>query len=132
MITTMEHTHRHTLKIEKVGFYLSILCAIHCIATPVLITLIPFLGGSLMADHSWELWFIGGSILLAGVILWIDYRKHFNTIPLLLLIGSLIFKLMEVLWLGESFEFITGSIGALLIASAYYINWKAKVKSCSC
>ncbi len=131
MITTMKHTH-HTLKIEKVGFYLSILCAIHCIATPVLITLIPFLGGSLIANHTWELWFIGGSIVLAGVILWIDYKKHFNTTPLLLLIGSLVMKLIEVLWLGDHFEFITGSLGALLIASAYYINWKSKVKTCNC
>lgn len=132
MITTMEHTHRHTLKIEKVGFYLSILCAIHCIATPLLITLIPFLGGSLLADHTWELWFIGGSLVLANIILMIDYKKHLNAIPLLLLMLSLLIKLSEIVWFADKYELITGGLGGLLIASAYYINWKAKEKSCDC
>lgn len=133
MISRIEHTHRHSqpLKVEKIGFYLSVICAIHCIATPILITLLPFLGGSLLENHAWELWFIGGSLLLAGIILYADFKKHHNYTPLLLLGGSLSVKLLEVIWLGESIEFITGTIGALLIAIAYFINWKSK-KSCNC
>jgi hypothetical protein len=132
MITTMKNSERQILKVEKVGFYLSVLCAIHCIATPILITLVPFLGGSLLENHTWELWFIGGSLALAGVILYSDYKKHENTSPLSLLGLSLFIKLLEVIWLGERLEFITGSLGALLIASAYFINWKSKIKTCTC
>ena len=129
MITTMNHSHDNN-KIEKLGFYLSIACAIHCIATPVLITVLPFLGSSFV-NHSWEIWFIGGSLILAGTLLYTDFRKHQNSLPLVLLGASLCTKLMEILWLGDSFEFITGSIGALFIAVAYYFNWKYK-KACSC
>jgi hypothetical protein len=45
--------------------------------------------------------------------------------------GSLIIKVSELTWIGHEFEFLTGSIGALFIATAYYFNWKYK-KQCSC
>lgn len=125
------HQHIHTHKIEKVGFYLSLICAIHCIATPLFITLLPYIGGQLFSNHEWEIWFISGSLILAGVILYIDYLKHHNTLPLLLLLGSLLVKLIEIIWLGHSFEFVTGTLGALLIAIAYYMNWKYK-SACDC
>ncbi len=128
----MKHTHEHhnTLKLEKVGFYLSVLCAIHCIATPVLLTVLPFLGSSLLEDHSWELWFIAGSVLLAGIVLFKDYKRHLNYLPLLLLVASSLTKLCELWWLGEQYEFITGTVGAAFIASAYYFNWKYKAATC--
>ncbi|MES2517014.1 MAG: MerC domain-containing protein [Bacteroidota bacterium] len=125
----MNHSHDNN-KIEKLGFYLSVACAIHCIATPVLITVLPFLGSSLV-NHSWELWFIGGSLILAVTLLYADFRKHQNALPLVLLSGSLLTKLLEVMWLGDKYEFITGTVGALFIAAAYYFNWKYK-KACSC
>ena len=131
MITSVKHTREHS-KIEKAGFYLSIACAIHCIATPVLITLLPVLGSNFLGNHSWEIWFIGGSLVLAGVILFNDYLKHKNTIPMTLLFGTLIVKALEIWWLGDKFEFITGSLGAIFIATAYYFNWKYKEKACGC
>lgn len=131
MITFAKRIHEHS-KIEKVGFYLSVACAIHCIATPVLITLLPFLGSSFVGNHSWELWFIGGSLMLAGIILFTDYLKHKNLIPLSLLLGTLVVKTLEILWLGHKYEFITGSLGAFFIALAYFLNWKYKAKACDC
>lgn len=130
MITSAKHTHDNN-NIEKVGFYLSLICAIHCIATPILITLLPFLGSSFISDHSWEIWFIVGSLILAGVLLWSDFRRHQNPLPLYLLVGSMLVKVLEIAWLGHQFEFFTGTLGASLIALAYYFNWKYK-KNCSC
>lgn len=130
MITFAKHTHDHST-VEKVGFYLSLICAIHCIATPILITLLPFLGSSFISDHSWEIWFIGGSLVLAGILLGRDFRKHQNPLPLYLLAASMIVKALEISWLGHQFEFLTGTLGALFIALAYYFNWKYK-KECSC
>lgn len=128
----MKQSHRHsTIKIEKIGFYVSLLCAIHCIATPLLVTLLPYVGGHLLQNHTWELWFILGSVVLAGAILWGDYKKHQYRLPLTLLLASLSVKALEVLWLGEAFEFITGALGGLLIALAYYFNWKYKA-ACTC
>jgi hypothetical protein len=70
-------------------------------------------------------------LILAGVLLYTDFKKHKNPIPLYLLIGSLIIKVSEIVWFGHQFEFLTGSLGALFIALAYYFNWKHK-KKCSC
>ena len=131
MITFAKHTHEHN-KMERVGFYLSIACAIHCIATPLLITLLPFLGSSFIGNHDWEIWFIGGSLVLAGIILFYDYLKHKNLIPISLLLGTLLVKAFEILWLGHKYEFITGSLGAIFIALAYFLNWKYKEKACNC
>jgi hypothetical protein len=131
MITFAKHTHEHS-KMEKVGFYLSVACAVHCIATPVLVTLLPFLGSSFIGNHAWEIWFIGGSLVLAGVILWNDYLKHKNLIPLILLLGTVAVKALEIIWLGHKYEFITGSLGAFFIALAYFLNWKYKEKACAC
>jgi len=128
----MHHSHSHNeTPIEKVGFYLSVICAIHCIATPVVMTVLPYLGSSLFHNHSWEIWFIGASVALAGALLIADYRKHHSIVPLTLLLGSLAVKGIELVWTGEQYEFLTGFVGAILIASAYYFNWKAKA-SCSC
>lgn len=131
MITFAKHPQEHS-KIEKAGFYLSIACAIHCVATPVLITLLPFLGSTFVGNHDWEIWFIGGSLVLAGIILVNDYLKHKNLIPLLLLLGTVLVKTFEILWSGHRYEFITGSLGAVFIASAYFLNWKYKAKACNC
>ena len=125
------HTHNATSKIEKIGFYLSLACAIHCIATPLIMTLLPFIGGHLFANHQWEIGFIAVSVVLAGNILYSDFQKHQNILPLLLLLGSVFVKVAEILWLGEKYEFVTGSLGAMLIAVAYYTNWKYKA-TCNC
>jgi lipoprotein signal peptidase len=125
------HTHIITDKIEKIGFYLSVLCAIHCAATPIVLTLMPVFGGSFFKNHSWEIAFVGISLILAVVLLARDYKKHFNKIPLLLLLAGAFVKVSEILFFGEKTEFITGSLTAILIASAYWINWQSKPK-CDC
>jgi MerC mercury resistance protein len=118
-------------RLERIGFWLSVACAIHCLAMPVILTLLPFLGGTLLADHETEHWFLGISWLLAGFLLWQDYRKHKVSIPLFLLGFSVATKFIQELILGENFETIIAPIGGILIAVAYYLNWKYKAQ-CTC
>ena len=125
------HNQESNQKIEKVGFYLSIVCAVHCVATPVVITFLPFLGSNLFSNHAWELLVISGSMILGVWILWNDYQKHQNNLPLILLAGSLITKFLEIAYHSASIENFTAPITALLIAFAYYINWKSRIK-CNC
>lgn len=135
----MAHTHsihnttvaNSASRLEKVGFWLSVACAIHCLAMPVLITLLPFIGGSFLADHETEFYVLGSSWLLAGILLYNDYRKHKTILPLSLLAGSVATKLLEVFVLGEASEVYMAPIGGLLIAVAYYFNWKHKA-ACAC
>jgi hypothetical protein len=125
------HQHGENVRLEKMGFYLSVLCAVHCIAMPLIITLLPFMGSSFLNDHSWELFLIGLSMLLGVWVLWSDYQKHQIRLPLLLLVGSFLIKLIELAYLSHHYEYLTAPIGAILIAAAYYLNWKHK-EACSC
>ncbi|MFN8357920.1 MAG: MerC domain-containing protein [Spirosomataceae bacterium] len=118
-------------QLEKIGFWLSVACAIHCLAMPVLITLLPFVGSSFLADHETELYVLGGSWLLAGVLLFLDFRKHHQRLPLILLAASIGIKLLEVLVLGEAYELIASPLSGLGIAVAYYFNWRYN-KACAC
>lgn len=120
-----------TNKLERLGFWLSLACAIHCLAMPLVITLLPFVGSTFLADHQTEFWILGSSWLLAGLLLYKDFRKHRHVFPLLLLLASIGTKLIEVFVLGESFEQILAPIGGVLIAVAYYFNWKYNAQ-CAC
>lgn len=118
-------------KLEKIGFWLSVACAIHCLAMPVVITLLPFVGSTLLADHETEFYVLSSSWVLAGILLFVDYRKHQNLWPLALLGGSIAIKLLEIFVLGEDFEVIVSPISGITIAVAYYFNWRYK-KTCAC
>lgn len=128
---TILPTESTTTRLERIGFWLSLACAVHCLAMPVVITLLPFVGSTILADHETELYIMGGSWLLAGVLLYVDFRKHQTWLPLLLLAGSVGVKLLEVLVLGEDFEAIASPVSGVLIALAYYFNWRHK-KACAC
>jgi hypothetical protein len=129
--TTLDTNNSTTNRLERIGFWLSLACAVHCLAMPVVITLLPFVGSTILADHETELYVMGGSWLLAGVLLYVDFKKHQNWLPLLLLMSSVGVKLLEVLVLGEDFEAIASPVSGVLIAVAYYFNWRYK-KACAC
>jgi hypothetical protein len=129
--TSAKHTSANTNKLERIGFWLSLACAIHCLAMPLIITILPFVGNTFLADHQAEFWVLGSSWILAGVLLYKDFRKHKNHIPLLLLAGSIAVKMVEVWILGESYEQILAPIGGVIIAIAYYFNWKYNAQ-CTC
>ncbi|WP_435357355.1 MerC domain-containing protein [Emticicia sp. SJ17W-69] len=114
-------THYHTL--NKVGLWLSILCTIHCIAMPFLITAIPFLSGSFISERS-EIYLIGVSAIIAVFLLVKDYRNHQNALPLILLAFAFSFNLIGLFLAKGIYEITFNVIGALTMATAYWINWK--------
>ncbi len=131
----MPHIHSHNTpsvnKLERFGFWLSLVCAIHCLAMPLIITLLPFIGSTFLANHTTELWVLGSSWTLAGLLLLKDFRKHSKVLPLFLLGMSIVSKMIEVLVLGESSEKFMAPLGGILIAIAYYFNWKYNA-ACKC
>ena len=109
-------THYHTL--NKVGLWLSILCTIHCIAMPFIITALPFLGGSFISEQS-EIYLIGASAVLAVFLLVKDYRNHQNPLPLRLLTIALCFNFTGLFLEHGIYEIVFNVAGALIMASAY-------------
>ncbi len=117
--------------LEKMGFGLTIICAVHCLAMPFLITLLPFMGQQFQAIHQFEIYIILTSFVLAFVLLYKDFRRHKNETPLKLVALSLLIKSIE--WFGnlEKYETYFSLIMAILIIIAYYLNWQHK-KQCAC
>jgi len=120
-------THYHSL--NKVGLWLSLLCTIHCLAMPFLMSALPFLGESFLSEKL-EIYLIGASAILAIFLLIKDYRNHQNSIPLTLLSVALCFNFAGLFLANDKYEILLNVIGALLMASAYYINWNSHHRAC--
>jgi membrane protease YdiL (CAAX protease family) len=120
-------THYHSL--NKVGLWLSVLCTIHCLAMPFLMTALPFLSGSFLSEKS-EIYMIGVSAILAIFLLIKDYRNHQNSLPLILLSVAICFNFAGLFLAKGIYEILFNVIGALMMASAYYINWNSHNRAC--
>jgi hypothetical protein len=120
-------THYHTL--NKVGLWLSILCTIHCLAMPFLMTALPFLGQNFLSEKS-EIYLIGISTILAVFLLIKDYRNHQNPLPLRLLSIALVFNFSGLFLVKGIYEVLFNVIGALSMASAYWVNWNSHRRAC--
>ncbi len=94
-------THYHTL--NKVGFWLSILCTIHCLSMPILISFLPYLGESFLSESA-EIYLVIASAVLAIYLLLKDYRNHQNILPLFFLSIALIMNGLGLFWVDASNE----------------------------
>jgi hypothetical protein len=110
--------------LDFVGFWASLLCAIHCALMPVVLTLSAYAGASWLANPMLEWSFIGISMAVAAWSLLQSYTKqHQNALPLLLaglglllLLGSQNREAAIVPW--------CMAVGGTLIAGAHYWNWR--------
>lgn len=118
-----------TKSLHKTGVWLSFLCTIHCLAMPFVVTAVPFLGESVI-DETAEHYLIFGSVVLALVLLVKDFRLHRNQTPLLLLAASTLFSSVGVFVVEHHFETPFVIIGAMLMAAAYYNNWRKHQAVC--
>lgn len=118
-----------TKSLHKTGVWLSFLCTIHCLAMPFVVTAVPFLGES-MIDETAEHYLIFGSVVLAMLLLIKDFRLHRNKQPLFLLAVSTLFSLVGIFVVEHHLETPFVIIGAMLMASAYYVNYKKHQAVC--
>lgn len=117
--------------IEKIGFWLTLVCAVHCMATPILITFLPYFGSKFEILHRYENVFLTLSFVLAIYLLGRDYRSHKNIVPMQLIVLAAIIKLLDLLFLNKSFEIYVSISIAGAILFAYWLNWKHKER-CRC
>lgn len=111
-------------KLDKLGIWVSSLCAVHCLALPVVVPLLPLIGSTFFA----QLWFertilsislvIGAVALLSGAL---KYHGRFYPIGLLAM-GGIIYWFKDIF--GESGEPFTIATGALLIVAGHWINMR--------
>ena len=107
---------------DTTGACLSVACAIHCLAMPLLVAVLPLIGLGFLANESAELVLITGAIGLAiGSLAW-GVRHHRSWRALLILIVALVFIVTARTAVEGTFEVVFYSIGAILLASAHLVN----------
>lgn len=116
--------------LDKIGIFLSGVCLVHCLITPVIITLVPILSLSLTVEHlmfhTLMLWLV---LPTSCIALFLGCKKH-RQIPIVItgVIGMSILLLVALFGhdiFGEAGEKIAVSIGGLIIAVSHYLNFRA-------
>ncbi len=110
---------------DKIGIFFSSLCAIHCIAMPILI-----LGSSNFFLHSIDnVWVERGFILLCLLIAafsFIKYKRiHANGLPLQLLGIAMLFLITSVFVSNTVLEVFFSVIGSGFLITGHWINRKS-------
>lgn len=123
--------YKHLLPAEKLGVFLSLLCAIHCLTLPIVLFAAPYLASSFAFSVKMEWILVLISFGLALLLLWQDYLKHRKPLPLYFLGIGVFIKLVDTLLGLKSVEWIFGLSLGIFITLAYWYNYKHKT-ACTC
>lgn len=123
---------KQIMNLDQVGTGLSLLCAIHCILTPLALLFLPVFVGRAFENPMFH-WILALMIIPIGLKAFVAGYKHHKRmkvfmlgIPGLLIVGviPLVFPVAFDVWT----ESILMIIGSCLLISAHWLNRK----SCSC
>ena len=124
---------------DKIAISLSVLCAIHCFATPMLLVFLPAMAGVLMEPELLHMWMVIVVLPVSALALTLGCKKHRKFGVLALGISGLALMLIAVasgvLGLGESAEKGLTLFGAALISMAHFWNYRLcqhHQASCGC
>lgn len=116
--------------LEKLGFSLSFICALHCLATPFLLAFLPAFGE--LFPEEIELAVIVISFAIAIRVIKKDTHTHKQILPLVLVISSFLVLILANIFAKNHIWDIVGLAG---IMAAYLLNWyklrKARVCACA-
>ncbi len=118
------HSKFISLNLDFLGFSASMLCALHCLALPFVLTFGALSGLSWIGNHAIESFFIFLSILLASLSLIQGYRKEHQQLTAIyvVLFGFLIILVSR--FMDGNWHVILAGIGGCAVAAAHLINWR--------
>jgi hypothetical protein len=123
--------YKQLLPAEKLGVFLSLLCAIHCLTLPFILFAAPYLASSFAFSLTVEWILVLISFGLALFLLWQDFLQHRKPMPLYFLGFGILIKLVDSAVGLKSIEWIFGLTLGIFITLAYWFNYKHKV-ACTC
>ena len=110
------------LWIDQFGAGLSLACALHCLAAPLLLSLLPFAGLGFLASESIETALLGASLVLAVGSLCRGFRIHQQRRTFLLLGAAFLLILGGRFSPEETSEVVCIVLGAGLLAGGHLLN----------
>jgi MFS family permease len=109
---------------DAAGFFASLLCAIHCSAIPIMISLGLMGSGSWLHNHLFDWIIIGFGFIMAGYAIVGDYfKKHRKILPLAIAATGFSFLLIGMID-HHGWMLIFSVLGGLLVASSHVLNWR--------
>jgi hypothetical protein len=120
-------------RLDRVGVAASLVCAVHCMAMPLLAGLLPLMGLSFLAEDQTEWVLTGMSLGIGSLSLLPSYvRRHKQWRPILFFGcgASLILAVRLSAEEGSRLEALMMVIGAVLIVCAHVVN-RQLCRSCA-
>jgi hypothetical protein len=113
---------------DKTAIGLSLLCAVHCLALPILIVLAPALGSLAIADESFHLWMVTVVVPVSAYALYMGCREHRKMLVLGIGAAGILLLIAAVILghdvLGEAGERGLTLAGAALVAWSHLQNYR--------
>ena len=114
----------YVAKLDLAGMGLSVVCAIHCLATPVLLSTVSVLGFEFLGHEGFESGMIAAIALLAGFTFINGFRMHGKKGHFFLgVIGLAIFLLVRP-FVDHSLEPFATLLGGTAFVLGHFLNWK--------
>ena len=123
---------------DKIAISLSLLCALHCLALPIAIVILPSIAALPLADEAFHVWMVIAVIPISIYALTIGCKKHQRYRVVFLGVIGLFFlafaAFLSEAYLNELWEKIFTVIGATIIALGHYWNYQLcqKQNECCC
>ena len=112
---------------DKTAIFLSVLCSLHCLLTPVALVMMPSLVGMGLEDEAFHLWMVVAVVPLSLFALTMGCRKHKNASVLVLGLAGLAVLCSPFIIgheaLGEWGERGLTLLGAAMIALSHFRNF---------
>ena len=120
------------LNLDSVGFYASFICAVHCVAVPILLTTLSASNLGILANPLFEITMIAISIIIGVSSLLPSYRHHRKVTPIVILSLGFLLIFTGHFIVSENYESIVTPIGAFTVAFSHLTNWKLNRTTHSC
>jgi hypothetical protein len=107
------------------GMAVSVLCIMHCIAVPVLLSFTVFSSLAFLRDPSTEYAILIASALLGtGSLLPSYFRHHRKLAAIYILLAGFLLIGLGRFNVTDVYEVVLTSAGAVAVASAHFCNWR--------
>lgn len=121
---------------DKFAIGLSLMCTVHCFATPVILALLPSFAVLQINGEQFHLWVLAVVLPTSLLALSLGCKKHKRTRYMACGVVGLAFLIIAV-WLGqEEAEKVLTLIGSAFIALAHWFNYqqcfKKNNENCPC
>lgn len=125
---------------DKLAIGLSLMCAIHCLALPALLALLPGMAALQLDNETFHLWMVAAVLPSSIYALTLGCKQHkryrlliVGSIGLVLLVLALVLGEERI---GETAEKVLTIIGAAFVAVGHWFNYRLcrtrEYKNCAC